>query len=343
VSKPVVDIHAHALVPAAARLADGHPGLARDREQEDRQFGTASIAVNAELFAGQWLAPLTDLDTRLAAMDAVGVDIQVVSATPTQYYYWADAGLAERIVETVNGGLADLVAAAPGRLAGLGTVALQHPRLAVRQLVDAVERFGMRGVEISTTAGGRDFSHADLEPFWATAADLGVLLFVHPWGCDYGDRLARYYLGNTIGQPLETTVALSHLICSGVLERHPTLKVCGAHGGGYLPQYIGRADHAWAVRPESRTTPRPPSHYLTQLYFDSLVYRADTLRGLLDAAGPTHVLLGTDYPFDMADPDQRTLLEGLDGAARTAVAGANAAALLGLRSSTSALRATPTR
>jgi aminocarboxymuconate-semialdehyde decarboxylase len=215
-------------------------------------------------------------------------------------------------------------------LSGFATVALQHPRLAAEQLRHAVTELGLRGVQIGTVAGGRDFSDPLFDEFWATACELDVLVFVHPWGCTMADRLASFYLGNIVGQPLETTVALSHFIFGRVFDRYPRLRVCGAHGGGYLPQYLGRADHAYEVRPECRVMDRRPSEYLPSLYFDSLVYRADTLRQLVAVAGAGRVLMGSDYPFDMAVTDPVERLARLPEPVRLMISGGNAVKLIGL-------------
>ena len=269
--------------------------------------------------------------TRFAAMDEAGVDVQAVSIVPTLYHYWASERLAGEIVTAANEHIAALAGAHPDRLVGLATVALQHPEQAADQLRHAMGTLGLRGVYRSPRGGGRYFSDPVSAPCWAAAAPLGVLVFVHPWGCSLGDRLAPFYLGNVVGNPVETTLALSHLIFGGVLDRHPGLKVCGAHGGGYLPHYVGRSDHAWEVRPESRTTAEAPSSYLRRLWFDSLVYRPDTLRHLIDVAGAGQVVIGTDYPFDMGVTDPLTRLDAVDGLVpsdRAAIAGANAAALL---------------
>jgi aminocarboxymuconate-semialdehyde decarboxylase len=250
---------------------------------------------------------------------------------PTQYHYWADRALAGEIVSAVNEHIAAMARDQPGRLVGLATVALQYPDLAAAQLAEAAGKLGLRGVEISTSAAGRDLSDPYFEPFFAAASELGAFVFIHPWGCSLGERLNSWYLGNIIGQPAETTLALSHLIFGGVLDRHPDLIVCGAHGGGYLPQYIGRADHAYAVRPESAAMKQPPSAYLRQLYFDSLVYSPGTARQLVDVAGAGHVLLGTDYPFDMGVTDPLGRLDAvprLSREERAAIAGGTAAALL---------------
>jgi aminocarboxymuconate-semialdehyde decarboxylase len=326
-----VDVHAHTIVPEAFPLAAGQPGYRDEQDQQLRTFGRESVERNAELAAGDYAPLLSDMGSRLMAMDAAGVDIQAVSVIPTQYHYWADRALASEIVSAVNEHIAAMAREQPDRLVGLATVALQHPDLAAAQLTEAVGRLGLRGVEISTSAAGRDFSDPYFESFFAAAAELGAFVFIHPWGCSLGERLSSWYLGNIIGQPAETTLALSHLIFGGVLDRHPDLIVCAAHGGGYLPQYIGRADHAYSVRPESATMKRPPSAYLHQLYFDSLVYTPGTARQLIDVAGAGHVLIGTDYPFDMGVTDPVTRLDavpGLSGEERAAITGGTAARLL---------------
>ncbi|MFD2416632.1 amidohydrolase family protein [Amycolatopsis pigmentata] len=325
---PIIDIHAHALIPEVTHLVDGHAGFAAEQDEQRRQFGAESLEINARRFREDWLGPLTDTDLRLSLMDESGVDIQVVSISPTQYHYWADTALARDIVATANAGLAAVIDRAPGRLAGLATVSLQHPGLAAEQLEYAVTVLGMRGVQIGSAAGDHEFSHPALDDFWATAARLGALVFVHPWGRGPDGRLSSFYLGNIIGQPLETTIALAHLVFGGVLDRHPGLRVCGAHGGGYLPHYLGRADHAYQARPESRTMSRPPSEYLDRFYFDSLVYTEDALRHLVAVAGADRVLLGSDYPFDMGVRDPVAKLAALAPVARAAIAGGNVVALL---------------
>ena len=326
-----VDVHAHTIVPEIFPLAAGQPGYRDEQDQQLRTFGRESVERNARLAAGDYAPLLSDMGSRLKAMDAAGIDIQAVSVIPTQYHYWADRALAGEIVSAVNEHIAAMAREQPDRLVGLATVALQHPDLAAAQLTEAVGRLGLRGVEISTSAAGRDLSDPFFEPFFAAAAELGAFVFIHPWGCSLGERLSSWYLGNIIGQPAETTLALSHLIFGGVLDRHPDLIVCAAHGGGYLPQYIGRADHAYSVRPESAAMKRPPSAYLRQLYFDSLVYTPGTARQLIDAAGAGHVLIGTDYPFDMGVTDPLARLDavpGLSGEERAAIAGGTAARLL---------------
>jgi aminocarboxymuconate-semialdehyde decarboxylase len=282
---------------------------------------------------GAAMPALTRIDRRLADMDAAGVDVQVVSPSPSQYHYWADGDLARHVWQSANRGIAAIVAEEPARFTGLGLVPLQHPDLCVEALEDAVLTCGLAGVELSSHApptqdGARtvELSDARLDPFWARASELGAVVFLHPFGCTLDERLDLYYLSNTVGQPVENAVALSHLVFSGVLDRHPSLKVLAAHGGGYLPTFLGRSDHAWQVRPEARDCAQPPSSYLHRLGFDSLVHTPDALRALVAAVGAQNVLLGSDYPFDMGVPDpvQRLEAAGLDPDQVAAIAYRNA-------------------
>lgn len=327
-SPPSVDVHAHALIPAAETLVAGRPELAQARADDARWAGPLSTEVNREQI-GRLGPALTDPQVRLAAMDAAGIDVQLVSPMPT-HHYWAHPDLAHRYADAVNTGILAHCAAAPRRLIGLGTAPLQHPSLAAEVLSRAVAD-GLRGVEVSTYVAGRELADTSLETFWARAEELGAVVFIHPWGCTLGERLATAYLSNIVGNPVETTVALSHLIFSGLLDLHPGLKVLAAHGGGYLPGYLGRGDHAWQDRPDSRTCAEPPSAYVRRMWFDSLVYTPEGLRTLVTAVGADRVMLGTDYPFDMgvADPLDRLAAGGLQPSASEAIRGGNAADLLG--------------
>jgi len=331
-STRTVDVHAHVDVPAIGPLVADQPGLRAERAEQLATFGAASTARNVELGSTSYVPFLTDLATRLGQMDDSGIDVQAISVVPTLYHYWAEWGLAREVVAAANEHIAATVAAAPQRLVGLATVALQHPELAAEQLRSASAAPGMRGVEISTSVAGRDLSDRSLDPFWAVAEELGSFVFIHPWGCSLGSRLAFGYLGNVVGNPTETTVALSHLVFGGVLDRFPGLRICAAHGGGYFPHYLGRADHAYRVRADSRTMAREPSAYLDSLWFDSLVYEPGILAALVRAAGPGHVVIGSDYPFDMGvtDPVARLDAVGLPCDERDAIAGLTAARLLGL-------------
>lgn len=326
---PTVDVHAHVLLPEVDALVAGLPGLTAARELDARRNGPASLAVSGPMVRER-LPRLTDVTVRLAAMDAQGVDVQLVSPSPSHYHYWADEETAEKLYRLAGEATAAHCAQAPDRLKGLGLVPLQHPDLAVRALEHALEQ-GLSGVEISSHAPGRELSDPAYEPFWARAEETGAILFLHPFGCTLDERLDRWYLSNTVGQPTENAVALSHLIFSGVLDRHPGLKVIAAHGGGYLPTHIGRSDHAWSTRADAGAgCAHLPSSYLGRLYFDSLVHDPHVLRELVRAVGADRVLLGSDFPFDMGTDDPVGALRAarLPDADFHAVRGGNAAALL---------------
>ncbi|MFF9095096.1 amidohydrolase family protein [Streptomyces sp. NPDC014802] len=328
-STPVIDVHAHVLLPQVEALVAGLPGLAEAKALDARRNGPAALAVSGPMVRER-IPQLTDPTVRLAAMDAQGVDVQLVSPSPSHYHYWADEETAEKLYRLANEATAAHCRAAPGRLRGLGLVPLQHPDHLVRALEHALDQ-GLLGVEISSHAPGRDLSDPAYEPFWSRAAETGALVFLHPFGCTLDERLDRWYLSNTVGQPVENAVALSHLIFSGVLDRHPGLTLIAAHGGGYLPTHIGRSDHAWSARSDAGAgCAHPPSSYLKRLYFDSLVHDPHVLRELVRVAGADRVLLGSDFPFDMGAEDPVGALRAarLPDHAFHAVSGGNASALL---------------
>ncbi|MEU1053311.1 amidohydrolase family protein [Streptomyces sp. NPDC005876] len=328
-TSPTVDVHAHVLLPEVEALVAELPGLAEARALDARRNGPEALAVSGPMVRER-VPRLTDVAVRLAAMDAQGVDVQLVSPSPSHYHYWADEDTARKVYRLANEATAAHCAGAPERLRGLGLVPLQHPGLMPEALDHALAQ-GLLGVEISSHAPGRELSDPAYEPFWARAEETGAILFLHPFGCTLDERLDRWYLSNTVGQPTENAVALSHLIFSGVLDRHPGLKLVAAHGGGYLPTHIGRSDHAWSARPDAGSScAHLPSSYLKRLYFDSLVHDPHVLRELVRAAGADRVLLGSDFPFDMGTEDPVAALRAarLPEADFHAVRGGNAAALL---------------
>ena len=280
---------------------------------------------------GQLIPRLTDLDVRLAAMDNAGVDIQAVAPVP-QSHAWAGRALAERIVAVTNEAVAGFCARQPGRLLPVGTVALQHPDLAAEQLRHAVTATGPAGrADLHRGRAGHGTGRPAARRVLGGGRGPRRRRADPPVGLHAGQRLNAYYLFNTVGNPVETALALSRIIFSGLLERHPGLKIWSAHGGGYLPSYIVRADHAWSARDDARTTERPPSELLRRTFTDSLVYTPEQLRHLVAVMGPGQVTLGSDYPFDMGvdDPVDRLAAAGLDDATVAAIRGGNAARLLG--------------
>ena len=330
----IVDVHAHVLLPSLQAGVEARvPELVAEAATlELTRNGAESLAVSGPM-VGARIPKLTDVSVRLAEMDAQGIDVQWVSASPNHFYPWAPEGVAVWAANEANRLVAEHVAQAPERLIGLGLVPLQHPERIVECLDDAVLGRGLAGVEISSFAGDVELSDERLEPFWARAAELGCVVFLHPFGCSLDERLDRFYLANTVGQPAENAVALSHLIFAGVLDRHPNLKLVVAHGGGYLPFAIGRSDRAWKVRPEAQRCAHAPSTYLSKMWFDTVVHDPAALRHLIEVAGATQVVLGSDFPFDMGldDPVDFVRGAGLSDEVTEGILGGNADALLATR------------
>jgi aminocarboxymuconate-semialdehyde decarboxylase len=290
----VIDIHCQLGVPAAETLVRARVGAA-GRPMAPVFSSPLTDEVNRRQFQAIGRR-LNTVEERLADMDRLGIDIQAISPSPGQYYHWTEPELGREVARLVNDHIADAVARHPDRLVGIGTVPLQARR--------CVDELGLRGIEISSNVAGRELAAGEFRPFFAAAESMGILLFLHPLGFTNGQRLGEHYFNNLIGNPLESTLAVAHLIFDGVLERLPDLKLCIAHGGGYLPSYPGRMDQAWRAREDCHQhIPHPPSHYLRRLYFDTLVFDPAQLDFLLRAYGPDHLLLGSDYPPDMGEPD----------------------------------------
>ena len=235
----------------------------------------------------------------------------------------------------VNDGVAAFVARRPDRLAPLGTVPLQAGgEAAATELERCVRQLGFKGVQILTHVGEKEISDADFAPFWARAEALDTVVMIHPAGFTEARRFGRYYFNNVIGNPFDTTMALHYLIFDGVLQRHPSLKLVAVHGGGYLPAYSGRIDHAWGARSDSHgTLTDPPTTYLKRIYVDAIVFTPHQLEALVGLFGASHVMLGTDYPYDMGEYDPLAHLASartLDPVATNMIAGGNARMVFGL-------------
>ena len=307
-----IDIHAHCSIPAAAAL------MARSGTPRPLQTDPLEMSV-----------------ARIRQMDAQGIDLQALSINP--YWYAAERDVAARIIEIQNEQMAQFCSANRERFAAFASVALQFPDLAVEQLTRAVKTFGMRGVAVGGNVNGEEFATTRFHPFWAKAEELGVLVFIHPSGVPELQKRfqGNGMLGNVIGNPLETTIALSHLIFEGTLDRFPGLKICAAHGGGYLPSYADRSDHGCIAFPQ-QCNPTPlkkhPTEYLRQMYFDSLVFTPEALRHLVAQCGAGQIMMGTDYPYPWTTTavDHILATPGLSHADRRAILGETAARLLGI-------------
>ena len=309
-----IDVHAHCIVPAAAAL------------------------INHPLEAPGLL--MHDTSTRIAAMDVQGIDVEVLSINP--YWYRAARDEATALIKVQNETLVEFCAASPDRFKAFATAALQYPDLAAQQVEYAVKNLGFRGVGVAGSVAGEELANPKFHPFWAKCEELGVLVFMHPLGTrelEPSGRLAGSgLLTNTIGNPLETTIALSHLIFEGTLDRFPGLKICAAHGGGFLPSYANRSDAVIRCFPD-RVGPLPrknPTAYLRdgQLYFDTIVFTPEALRHLIAETGPGQIVIGTDYPFPWTSTEVELVLSapGLSDAERIAILGGTAQRLLGIKS-----------
>jgi aminocarboxymuconate-semialdehyde decarboxylase len=329
-----IDIHCHYLnQPVAAKVAHLDPA----QYEPSVEFANAlTREVNVKQMRDR-SAKLSTIEKRLADMDRMGIDIQAVSPAPNQTYYWTEPELGAELSRMVNDRLAEIVAKWPDRFVALGTVPLQHVDLAIAELERCVKQLGLRGVEINPSVNGMDLTDArlGLEKFFARVQALDVVMFMHPIGFTQGNRLMDHYFNNVIGNPMETTIAASHLIFDGVLQRNPKLKIVLPHAGGYLAHYWARMDHAHRARPDCRTViKRAPSKYLEKMYFDTITFDAQMLRHMVDRYGAGHVLLGTDYPYDMGEDDPLGLIgsvPGLKRAERDMIQGGTAARLLKIK------------
>jgi predicted TIM-barrel fold metal-dependent hydrolase len=278
-----------------------------------------------------------EIEQRFNAMDAQGVDMEVLSINP--FWYGRDRELAAQIVKIQNEKLAELCAAHPGRFAAFASLTLQAPDLAVQELETAVRKQGLRGAAIGSLVNGVEFSDPKFHPVWAKAEELGAVLFIHPQGIpELAKRLSgNGWLGNAIGNPLGTTIALAHLIFEGTLDRFPGLKFVAAHGGGYLPSYADRIDHSCSVSPAgcnpNIVLKRQPSDYLKQIYFDSLVFSPEAIRHLVAQVGVGQVVMGSDLPYqwELRPADRILACSFLSEEEKAALLGGNAAKLLGIR------------
>ncbi len=324
-----IDVHAHILPEETMRLlAREAPTVAPKLTPIDNDFSVLEVA-------GTPYRPFPrggfDLAKRLADMKASGVDMQVVSVLPQTFLYSQDAALTAAVSRIQNEQLAALVRAHPDRFLAIGTMPMQAPEQAADELRYAMQTLGLRGAMIGSNIKGKNLDDPALEPFWASAAELGAFILIHPVNVAGIDRLRSYYLVNLIGNPLDTTIAAACLTFGGVMERHPTLKICLSHGGGFVPFQAGRFGHGWTVRGEPKANLSvPPAESLARFYYDTILHAERALEFMIDSVGAEHVLLGSDYPFDMGMMDCVAHVRGLkipDGA-RDTILGREAERLL---------------
>jgi aminocarboxymuconate-semialdehyde decarboxylase len=304
-----VDVHAHCVIPQTLALMG-------KKVEDQRGPGLAIVAQD-----------------RLREMDEQGIDVEALSINP--FWYQAERDLATQLIKIQNEKLAELCGAHPDRFVAFASVALQYPDLAVQQLEAAVKKLGLRGAAVGASVAGDEFSDPKFHPFWAKAEELGVLIFIHPQSTPELEKRFKGngWLANTIGNPLDTTIALSHLIFEGTLDRFPGLKICAAHGGGFLPSYAPRSDNCLRVAPEMDTgvkLKKKPTEYLRQMYFDTLVFTSEALRHLAAEVGVSQLVIGTDHPIPWQSQSVDHILNapGFSDDERRAMLGETAAKLL---------------
>jgi aminocarboxymuconate-semialdehyde decarboxylase len=324
-----VDVHNHYMpagVLAAARRGRGIDGLAAE------WAGGQEWLVHRQGFRWPVSPVFYDLGARLASMDERGIGYAVVSIAPPLFMYWTEASEGAEFCREANDALAGFAAGSGGRLAAVATLPMADASSAVAELRRSVGELGMRGAQIGTDVEGIGLDDPALRPVLAAAADLGVPLILHPYYVGLRPGLADFYLTNLIGNPLATTLAAARLIFSGVLDELPGLRVVLMHGGGYLPYQIGRLDHGYLVRPETRGCARQPSAYLSRFWYDTVTHAPAALRFLAGLVGADRVLFGTDFPYDMGAGSLREQAAGsyLDQADLAKIAGLNADRLFGL-------------
>jgi len=311
-----IDVHAHCAIPAALAAA-GEANVAKISPTTTRYPGLQQVA-----------------DERLRVMDAQGIDMQALSINPIWYGWERD--VVEKVVDIQNEALASFTAAHPDRFVAFASVALQFPDLAVTQLERAIKRQNLRGVAIGGSVAGVDFANPRFNPVWAKCEELGILVFIHPQSTpQLNDRFkGNGVLGNVIGNPLDTTIALSHLIFEGTLDKYPGLKILAAHGGGYLGSYGPRSDHGCLVFPEqcdkSIVLKKKPTEYLRDIYVDNIVFTPEAMRHLGAEIGYDRIMLGSDYPYPWEKEAVDVILEapGASDAQKAAMLGGTAAKLL---------------
>jgi len=332
-----IDVHTH--VEFAGTF-----DILKKRYSEEEMFnqfvvavtGRRSAELNRGIVAGVRDA-LRDPQKKIRDMDEKGIGLSVLSSTPFAFFYEVEDALAVELARFQNDRLSEMVKQNPDRFAAMATLPLQVPAEALKELERAAQKLGLRGVEIGSHVGPRELGDEDFGPIYKALEDLDMPIFIHPHHVAGLDRLLEYYLNNLIGNPLDTTIAAANLIFSGMLEKYPRLKIILAHAGGQLPYIIGRMEHGYQVRPECKDkVHKSPMAFFKNFYFDIITHNPDALRYLISFAGSDHVLLGSDYPYDMGDlnPVQTvSQLPGIKARDRQKILRENAITLFGLKGS----------
>ena len=327
-----VDLHCHVHVPEAAAVAKQ---TAMPPVDPLVQHGSQRTADRQHWQNEHIHEKATSTELRLKEMDKMGIDVQAISTSPSHYYYRIEPELGRKTSRIINERLASIVASHPDRFVALGTVPMQDPQMAIAELEYCMKELNFKGLELGTNVRKKELADPMYEKFWAKVEELGALIFLHPAGFTDTSRLKEHFLTNVIGNPLDTTFALTHIVYGGILERYPDIKFVAAHGGGYLGGYPARMDHAYNVRPECHDfIKKTPRHYMKKIYWDTMVFGQEQLEHLVKLWGADHVVIGTDYPYDMGWYKPVDFVEknkALSREQKDLIIGGNAAKLLGLK------------
>ncbi len=324
-----IDVHTHVLTEETAALlskeAPKVPVTITPIDADNTVLDVGGVAYRPYPRGG------FDLARRLADMDAAGIGVHVLSATPQTYMYDREPALAAATSAIQNDQMAAHIKAHPDRFWGIATLPMQDPKRAADELTRAVRKLGLRGAMIGSNVMGKNLDDESFAPLWAAAEALGAFIFVHPAHVAGADRLKSYYLRNFIGNPLDTTIAAACLYFGGVMDRHPKLKICLAHGGGFTPYQAARWQHGWQVRPEAKKNiTKQPTDIAQRFLYDTILHSAEVLEFMIGHVGAERVMLGSDYPYDMAMLDCARHVQGLKVGAgvKTAILSGNAEKLL---------------
>lgn len=329
-SAPVIDVHWHHVPKSmATAILDGRCRIGGEVKRD----GDKVTLLLGDGFKQPLPPRLIEAGTIAESLDAAGVDVAAASLAPPLSHYWAEPEVALEVSRYANDGLAEVAEASGGRILPLANVPLQDAQLAAREVRRAADELRFRGVAIGSNAAGTNLGDEALLPFWETVRERDLFVFVHGLSPLGKERMTRHQLSNLVGLPIDTAVTVGSMVLGGLFERLPGLKVCFSHGGGAFPCLLGRWDHGYRERlAPAGTSIRLPSEYLADIYCDSLTHDQAGLRYLVERVGAEHVLLGSDHPFDMGEPDPVGQVKAAidDQAVQAAILGETAARLLGI-------------